>query len=278
MSARRSVVLCADDFGLSDGVSRAISELAEAGRISATGAMTNLPGWRRNASRLMGLRGRIGIGLHLNLTTGQPLGPMPVLAPSANFLPLGHILRFSLSGRMPQGEVHAEIGRQLNAFEEVHGAPPDFVDGHQHVHVLPGVRQALFEQISARGLAARVWLRDPSDRVRAIIQRGMSVPKALMVAGLAAGFAREAGSRSFHTNTGFSGFSPLAEGTDAEAILRNSFMHLGPRPLIMCHPGYVDEELKRYDPVLESRENERRFIASDASGDFLRQFNLVDRP
>ena len=88
MPTSPSAVLCADDFGLADGVSQGIVELAEAGRLSATGAMTNMPGWRRAAPDLKPLRGRIGIGLHLNLTAGSPLGAMPQLAPSGTFPPL----------------------------------------------------------------------------------------------------------------------------------------------------------------------------------------------
>src|SRR6476659_7718062 len=76
MASTCNVVLCADDFGLTEGVSRGILELAETARISATGAMTNMPARRRSAPGLQPLKGRIGIGLHLNLTTGAPIGPM----------------------------------------------------------------------------------------------------------------------------------------------------------------------------------------------------------
>src|SRR5918998_361679 len=98
MTMPRSVVLCADDFGLTDGVSRGIVELAEAGRLSATGAMTNMPGWRRSAPALRPFTGRLGVGLHLNLTTGTPLGSMPHLAPDGAFPPLKGELARALSG------------------------------------------------------------------------------------------------------------------------------------------------------------------------------------
>ena len=62
MSFFRNVILCADDFGLADGVSRGIVELAEMGRLSATGAMTNMPGWRRAAGDLKPLKARIAVG------------------------------------------------------------------------------------------------------------------------------------------------------------------------------------------------------------------------
>src|ERR687897_2242567 len=164
MRPLHSVVLCADDFGLADGVSRGIVELAAMGRLSATGAMTNMPGWRR-AADLTPLKGRIGIGLHLNLTTGSPLGPMPNLAPSGGFPPLKELLPKALRRGLNGDEIAGEIGRQLDAFEEAHGEPPSFIDGHQHVHVLPAIRGALFRVLGERGYVGRVWLRDPSDRL-----------------------------------------------------------------------------------------------------------------
>src|SRR5687768_2108209 len=99
MVSKRSVVLCADDFGLTDGVSRGILDLAEAGRLSATGAMTNMPGWRRNAPGLRPLKGRISVGLHLNLTTGRSLGPVPGLTDGA-CPPLNEVLRRALTRRL----------------------------------------------------------------------------------------------------------------------------------------------------------------------------------
>ena len=49
------------------------------------------------------------------------------------------------------------------AFEIVHGEIPDFIDGHQHVHVLPVIRLALLAVLTERGYQGRLWLRDPSE-------------------------------------------------------------------------------------------------------------------
>src|SRR3954464_8950671 len=121
MNLPRLVVLCADDFGMTDGVSRGIIELAEQRRVSATSAMTNMPAWRRNAPGLATVRDRIGIGLHLNLTVGHPLGSMPALAPHGEFPKVGDLIRMSLTRRAPVVEVRGEIERQLDAFETFHG-------------------------------------------------------------------------------------------------------------------------------------------------------------
>jgi chitin disaccharide deacetylase len=280
MSSFRSVILCADDFGLADGVSRGIVELAEMGRLSATGAMTNMPGWRRAARSLIPLRDRIAVGLHLNFTAGSPLGPMPRLASSGRFPDLKDLLPKALKRQLPGGEIAEEISRQIEAFEEALGHAPAFVDGHQHVHVLPAIRPALIQALNARGYAGRVWLRDPSDKAMAILRRPIGRSKALIVKSLARGFARSAHAAGFRTNKGFSGFAPLDLSVPAARVFEEAFSKLGAHPLVMCHPGYVDDELRALDPALESRVEELNYLKSDAFRDLLEQrgLRLVPRP
>jgi predicted glycoside hydrolase/deacetylase ChbG (UPF0249 family) len=280
MSPFRNVVLCADDFGLSDGVSRGIAELAQMGRLSATGAMTNMPGWKRNVAALLPLKERIGIGLHLNLTTGMPLGHMPRLAPRGAFPALNEILGRALRGALPQEEVTQEINRQLDAFEESFGKAPAFIDGHQHVHVLPVVRQALIRVLEERGYGGRLWLRDPSDRAFSILRRPVGRGKALIVDALARGFAARAQASGFRTNNGFSGFAPFDLSISPDRIFASAFAALGSAPVVMCHPGYVDDELRRLDPAVESRVKELDYLKSDAFGALLEEkgIRLVQSP
>jgi predicted glycoside hydrolase/deacetylase ChbG (UPF0249 family) len=279
LSSTRRVVLCADDFGLTEGVSRAILDLARAGRISATSAMTSRPWWPRLASELAAC-GDIGIGLHLNLTAGGPLGAMPEHAPQGSFMGLAPLLRGALLGRLQLQEIRAEIERQLSAFEAALGRPPDFVDGHQHVHVLPGIRRQLLATLQDRGLGGRVWLRDPSDRSTAILSRRVAATKALTVKAMAAGFARSAGRAGFSVNHGFSGFSPFDAGRDLATDFAGFLTQLGPQPVVMCHPGRVDAELRELDPVLEPREREYAFLSSGQFLDLVRAsgVSLVARP
>jgi chitin disaccharide deacetylase len=274
MSSFRSVILCADDFGLADGVSRGIVELAEMGRLSATGAMTNMPGWRRMARSLMPPRDRIAVGLHLNFTAGTPLGPMPRLAPLGAFPALKDLLPKALKRQLPDSEIAEEISRQIEAFEEAFGDAPAFVDGHQHVHVLPAIRPALIQALKVRGYAGRVWLRDPSDKAMAILRRPIGRSKALIVKSLARGFARSAHAAGFRTNKGFSGFAPLDLSVPVARVFEEAFSKLGAHPLVMCHPGYVDDELRALDPALESRVEELNYLKSDAFRDLLEEQGL----
>jgi predicted glycoside hydrolase/deacetylase ChbG (UPF0249 family) len=275
MTLPRRVVLCADDFALTEGVSRGILELARRGLISATNVMSNMEGWPALAADLKGVKDRIGVGLHLNLTTGAPLGPMPGIAPERRLPALKHLMLAAFRHRLDAGELREEIERQVTAFERCFGAPPDFVDGHQHVHVLPVVRSALIGVLAARGYAGRLWLRDPSDGLLPIARRGIQIEKALVVRALSAGFRQAARRAGFATNEGFSGFSPLDSATPAESVFQAAFRDFGPRPVVMCHPGYVDDALMGLDPAIESRSSELAYLGSDAFRTLLRERGIA---
>lgn len=245
---------------MSEGVSTGILEAARAARISATSAMTTLPDWPRAADAWLAARPPATLGLHLNLTVGAPLGPMPALAPSGVFPAIGAMAR---ARDLPADEIRAEIGRQIDGFVAYAGHAPDHVDGHQHVHVLPGVREALFHALRERGYRG-MPLRDSGDRPTRILRRRSCVTKALAVATLARGFAAAAQVAGFPCNDGFAGFSTFDPQADPTPQFTRYLIAPGLRHLVMCHPGHVDAALHALDPVTAARETELRFLLSDA--------------
>lgn len=255
-------VLCADDFAMTEGVSRSILELLGRGKLSATGAMTNRPHWPRLAPELGVFAEHADLGLHFNLTCAAPLGALPRLAPGGEFPALGVVARAAAASATVRREIAGEFGRQLDAFEDAMGRPPDFVDGHQHVHVLPGVRRAVLEMLARRYPAGSVYVRDPADRVSAIRRRGVAVGKALVIAGLASGFRSAALRRQLRVNRGFSGVASFDPARDFGADLDRFLLSPGPAHLVMCHPGFVDDELIRLDPVVATRPVEHAAIAA----------------
>lgn len=267
--------LCADDYGMSEGVSTGILEAARAARISAASAMTTLPDWPRAAAAWREAVPPATLGLHLNLTVGAPLAPMAALASGGVFPAIGVLAR---ARDLPGEEIRAEIGRQIDAFISHAGRAPDHVDGHQHVHVLPVVREALFRALRERGYGAMA-LRDSGDRPTRILRRQSCVPKALTVATLARGFAADARDAGFPCNEGFTGFSTFNPRADLVAQFARYLVAPGKRHLVMCHPGYVDEALRSLDPVTEARETELRFLLSETWPDLLARAGArLERP
>jgi chitin disaccharide deacetylase len=257
-----ATILCADDYAMTLGISDGIDELAAAGRLSATSVMVTTPHWPSFGPRVAKLREQVAVGLHFNLTLGRALGPMPQLAPLGRFGAVGAIIKLGFRGRIAEPEVAAELGRQLNLFRQVSGRWPDFIDGHQHVHALPGVRTAFLGCVKQIPWPSPPLIRDPADTLAAIRARGAAPAKSLLLAGLARGFGHDVRVAGFPTNDGFSGASAFNQRVDFAAELARFLKSPGGRHLVMCHPGHVDAELAGLDPVVGRREQEFAAIAA----------------
>lgn len=253
-------ILTADDYAMTDGVSRSIEALAYGRRLSATSVMSTMPEWPEAAPRLREFRDRLSIGLHLNLTLGAPGGSMPRLAPSNAFPTLKTLMQQALLHHLSPDEIGDEISRQLDAFEQYLGFPPDHVDGHQHVQVLPVIRRALLDALARRYPTRPPLLRDPGDAASQLRARGLAGAKALTVTMLAAGFASGARSRNFVTNTRFAGFSAFDTAASYAVEIEGELAVAKPTgqglAIIMCHPGYADAALAALDPVVQRRQQE----------------------
>jgi predicted glycoside hydrolase/deacetylase ChbG (UPF0249 family) len=259
-SMGHAVVLCADDYGYRPGVSAAIRRLAAAGRLSATSALVTFPDWRDAAAHLGELAGTVDVGLHLNLVEGAPLGPMPRLAPAGRFPTIGMLARMALGGGIDRGEIRDEVRRQVDAFTAAAGRLPDYLDGHQHAHALPGVGAAVLAALAEATGHHAIPVRDPSDRLARVVRRGGAVGKALAIAGLTRGFGRIAHRRGVPINDGFAGVYDFAPTADLDTAFARFLSHRGARHLVMCHPGAGEAT---DDPIAAARLRETAYLSSD---------------
>lgn len=254
------LIVCADDTGISPGVSRGIRELAEAGRLSATGAMTVMPHWPMAAEGLKPLAGRVAVGLHLTLTDQAPLGAMARLAPEGRFPAIGALTRQAQARTLPREEIAAELARQIDAFAAHFGRPPDFIDGHQHVHQLPAVRELVVEACAGRLRGHGTWLRDTWNAPLTLLRRGSA--EGMTVALLGRGLHRLAQRRGVAVNRGFTGIYPFGK-VELAAALPRLLRGIGGSGMLMVHPGHPDAELAAVDSWVEPREGEWAYLMSD---------------
>lgn len=260
----RPIVVCADDYGLAPGVSEAIAALVETGRLSATSCMSALPDWRRAAPPLRALmtRAPADVGLHLTLTDQPPLSAAARRAWGERLPPLGRLLAAALARRLPADAVADEIRAQFDAFEDAWGDAPDHVDGHQHVHVLPGVREALIAELLRRHPRGRVWVRDCVEPPLRCLRRREAVGKAWFISALGRGLHRRLREAGLPCNAGFSGLHDFSTERPFAPKMRRFLAATGPRPLVHVHPGRVDAALLACDPLTTPREAELAYLAS----------------
>jgi predicted glycoside hydrolase/deacetylase ChbG (UPF0249 family) len=262
----RELTLCADDYGLSAGVDAAIDDLAQHGRLSAISCLTGAPAWGADGRRLAAPPPGVQTGLHFNLTEGRPLCAAlgehwPVLPTIQACIVAAH------SARLPLAAIGAELAAQWDAFVAATGRAPDFVDGHQHVHHLPGVRNLVLERL-------RRETHKPALRSTGLVRGPGFLFKRLAIEwtggrALARALARQ---RGIAYNTALLGVYDFAQ-PDYRALMRGWLARLpAGGGLIFCHPGQRSPEAA-HDPIAAAREREWAYLASD---DFAADLQAAD--
>ena len=265
VAATKPLVLCADDYAQSAAISAAIRRLAAQGRLSATSAMVLSPHWPEEAAALRANgRGRIDVGLHLDWTS-------PFAIHAGHGMTLNRAMARAALGGFDRTQATAVIDRQLDAFEAAWDAPPDHVDGHQHVQQFAGIREALVDSLRQRygGGATAPWLRlsrppvgQRDLKARAIAAFGADalekisvradLPRAKALSGIY-NFRGDADVYAGH-------MARWLAGSDAGTVL-------------MCHPGDADEAAAD-DPIAPAREREAQFLASARFAEQLAQHHI----
>jgi predicted glycoside hydrolase/deacetylase ChbG (UPF0249 family) len=260
----RRVWLCADDYGLAEGVNRAIRDLISRGRLNATSVMTvGTAIGRDEVSALQEVAAaspRCAIGLHATLTA--PFRPLTMHFRPLDgglFLPFPAMLRSGLLRRLDGGLIEDEIAAQLAAFKDLFGRAPDFVDGHQHVQLFPQVRDAFLRAVKDAAPAA--WVRQ-GGRLQPLSRR-LTAPKALVLDVLSAQFRKRAAAAGIPFNPAFAGAYDFTKAPDFAELMEGFLDGLPEGGLVMCHPGFVDQTLVGLDPLTTQREAEHAFLASD---------------
>ena len=260
----RRIWLCADDYGLSPGVNRAIRDLIGRGRLNATSVMVVGAAIGRDEvtalQRAAADSPRCAIGLHATLTA--PFRPLTIhFRPTDGgmFLPFAKLLRAGLLRRLDPEMIEAELKVQLEAFKELFGRNPDFVDGHQHAQLFPQVRDAFLRAV--KEMAPGAWVRQ-GGRNQPLARR-LGAPKALVLDALSAQFRKRAASADIAFNPAFAGAYDFSAKPDFGGLMRQFLDGLPEGGLVMCHPGFVDDTLVSLDPLTTQREHEHAFLAGE---------------
>lgn len=258
--AERRLVVNADDFGFTAGVNRGILEAFEAGALRSASIMVGTPGFDDAARATRLARGRLGVGLHLTLTNGRPLTKCPSLVHGSvgALAPLRTLLWRAVTGRIVATEVADECTAQIERCRAA-GLRLTHLDGHQHVHTLPVICDAV--RAVARRERIRFWRR-PRERIRIRRDGSHRLLQRLAIAALARNVPHDSTSPGPRTTDYFAG-GGLLGAPDVDARLLQIFDTLpNGTTELMVHPGYVDGPLPGDDGYTEGRERELRALTS----------------
>jgi predicted glycoside hydrolase/deacetylase ChbG (UPF0249 family) len=240
-------------------VTRGILDLARVGAVTSASLLTNLPGSLEALT--MAQSAGLDLGVHLNLCLGAPLSPPELVSSLVDaagwFHRSGAVALRLASGRLHLDEVEREWARQIETVL-AWGVQPSHVDSHGHFHAWPplyartvclarqhaiaGVRNAFdgYMLHSPHWSSLRWTVRRPGKRTRTV-------------------------SHPDH-------FTVLSVWGYASQLdtLRDVLRALPPGVTeLVCHPGHVDEDLRRLDRLTDAREDEQAVLSHPLARDTL---------
>jgi predicted glycoside hydrolase/deacetylase ChbG (UPF0249 family) len=279
------MILCADDYGISPGVSSGIRQLLARGRLSATSCMVVFPGVEEDMRELSAYRESVDIGLHFVLTdhtpVSSPSGASGLLDANDRLLPFRRLAGNAYRGRLDQRAIERELTSQLDRFVQWLGFPPDFIDGHQHVQQLPVVRNALIEVVRADPRLARAYVRVGTlpplpPRALASSPSWSTLLGSCAIALPSRGARRAFGAAGIRTNGCLLGYYPAQRDLVFEAVFAwYASLRPSARDVFSCHPGMMDPILEARDSLTSAREDVLGFLASTAFEEQLATSGLV---
>jgi predicted glycoside hydrolase/deacetylase ChbG (UPF0249 family) len=244
----QQIIVNADDFGRAPGINQGILDAHANGIVTSTTVMINYPDAPAGLDAALISAPRLGLGVHLTLTSGRPVLPpaqVPTLVqPDGTFYHIREWL--AAAPRFDPEDIRREIEAQIERFISLTGRAPDHLDAHHHsVYLFPQSLGPLLDIAAARDLPLRnaglghldseivkalpgwipgllpeqvpAWL----DQLRAVVA---SRPAPIWPARFEAGF-----------------YGPRATLGDLLLILTN--LPEDSLTEIMCHPGYPDAGL-----------------------------------
>ena len=267
----KNLIVNADDLGWTEGVNRGIVEAHRKGLVTSSSLLANGHAFGSAVAAGEG-NPQLGIGVHLNLSDGPPTAPageVPGLLNEAGNLEEGpeslllRIASWSLSLEEVEREWDAQIQKVRSA-----GIQPTHLDGHKHVHMLPGLFEIALRLARKHGVRAirvsheestlRTVLSSAGEqKAHVVLKQGVQARGLKLLAPDAREMADRAG---IATADYFCGIAQTGVLTRAGVEKLVESLPEGTTEL-MCHPGYFDEELRRTGTRLqESRQTELQIL------------------
>ena len=139
--AVRSLIVNADDFGLSEGTNRGIIEAHERGIVTSTSLMVRQPAVA-SAVEYAKAHPAFAVGLHLDLGEWEWR--------DGEWFQTYHVVATE-----DAAAVAGEMERQLGLFQQLMGRAPTHLDSHQHVHQYEPARSAAIALAGRLGVPLR---------------------------------------------------------------------------------------------------------------------------
>ena len=258
-NTHKNIIICADDFAQNTSISKAIIALSIKGKISATSCMTNSPNWKEHAALLKPIK-NIDKGVHLNFTHSMPLSPN--LKEKIHTWPssLLTVIHWLITKKLNSKDIELEIEYQLCEFENCLNQVPDFIDGHQHIHHFPIIRNALLtvykKKYSWLPLSKKPYIRIASSRPH--LSEAYWLKKKIIQWLGSERLKKSLLHNAIPFNQHFAGVYPFNHKQPYETIITDILSIIKNNSILMCHPGMESKD--KHDPIALSRIDEYNYL------------------
>jgi len=260
------LIVNADDFGLSRGISDGILRAHHHGFLTSTSLMVNMPESGHALDRVS-TAARLSVGIHLNICKGKPILPprnIPTLVDTGGaFHPpammIGKLWRWQVSARDLEREFRAQI-----RWMKMRGFNPTHADSHHHMHIYPAAATAFMRALSAEGIrcvrAPRCSAWPKAGNLGGPHEGG--IIRRLFVHGYRSALQNTL-LRKFHSADSRVSLSQQArrDSTNLKSHWMATFENLpGGTFEFACHPGLPERGFSETDAIHLQREQELRLL------------------
>lgn len=266
----KNIILCADDYGENPSISQAIIKLVTKKRLSAVSAMVTGPNFITAGAVIAPYSNAIDIGIHFNLTKA------PLLTSLKPFSLKKLILHMLVKKELPLAIIF-ELKKQFETFVSVIGKAPVFIDGHQHIHELPLIRDFLLKQYKDWFVQKKAYVRSTyiPHAYTEITTSGYIKKNIIQWLG-AKSLQEKLLQMGIPHNSAFSGIYNFKTVKPYPLIFQSFLRKIVDRGLIMCHPGLLQGP--NDDPIAMARANEFTYFISDGFLQDLSNFHIALKP
>ena len=279
------VIINGDDFGLTQGINKAIEQLHHRGRLNSTSLFVNTL-WSEEAIAFALKSPELRLGIHLNLSTGRPLSSSESVATlvrrSGRFYEMPVFLSRLLANRIKIDEVELELRTQIERAIN-RGLKPQHLDSHMHFHAIPALAELVNDLATYYGIATvrnpnlSAFLMPPPGRDRLLLDAIYGTWGRLLSKTQGALDKRNHGLNTISSQSDQLIYLRwfLRPGSDPVALFQASIDRLDGRSLeIIAHPSEEDETLASFSRYLEGRRREYSFLNSDIFSNLLEENEL----
>ena len=269
----RYLIINADGYGFSSGISRAIEECIEFGTVRSLSANVNFESADR-LSRLVRKHPDISVGCHLNPVVGRPVldpGKVPTLLSNNGEFFYKEFSKRIRNGYIRFDELRAEMVAQVEKTRDLAGNAFSHIDFHMGLHRLPGIYNIFLDVVEKSGVGRVrthryfVGLENQFPKRRHILfmfESRMRIPKYIWNLWL----RKKALSRGFAMPDWWVGIANMLQ-KPSKINVEDYRMMLVNLPQgfneFVVHPGYVDDDLKRWTSYLDDRTKELKVLLNE---------------